>query len=110
MKGKMFLPWLLTCSGVAVMGLGIWGPCVAEAGLGDGVLAGEAGARYLTTAGSTSGVPWKTNGPIKHGYGKELKAVECSCVFPLTLCGVCMGDSASRSAIGNSTPLRLSSS
>lgn len=54
----------LTCSGVAVMGLGIWEACVAGAGLteGFGVTAGgEAGARYLIMAGSTSGVPWKTN-------------------------------------------------
>lgn len=51
----------LTCSGVAVMGLGACGACVVEAGLGAGVVtaAGEAGARYLSMAGSTSGVPWK---------------------------------------------------
>lgn len=58
----------LTCSGVAVMGLGIWGACVAEAGLREGcgvTAAGEAGARYLIMAGSTSGVPWKTTYP--HG-------------------------------------------
>lgn len=43
------------------MGLGACGACVVEAGLGAGVVtaAGEAGARYLSMAGSTSGVPWK---------------------------------------------------
>lgn len=46
----------LTCSGVAVMGLGIWGFWVAEAGFREG-FGGEAGARYLIMAGSTSGVP-----------------------------------------------------
>lgn len=54
----------LTCSGVAVMGLGISGACVAggtgEAGLGV-VGSGEVGARYLTMAGSTSGVPYDKN-------------------------------------------------
>lgn len=43
------------------MGLGMWGACVAQleavAGLGDPA-AGDAGARYLIMAGSTSGVPW----------------------------------------------------
>lgn len=46
------------------MGLGIWWACAEEAGLGDGVLAGEAGARYLIMAGSTSGVPWERKEPI----------------------------------------------
>lgn len=62
------------------MGLDIWGACAAGAGLGDGVLAGEAGARYLTMAGSTSGVPWKTKVPVKHGYRNvmNLNARVCS--------------------------------
>lgn len=46
------------------MGLGICWACAEEAGLGDGVLAGEAGARYLIMAGSTSGVPWERKEPI----------------------------------------------
>lgn len=72
---------LLTCSGVAVMGLGIWGACVVEAGLGDGVLAGEAGAKYLLMAGSTSGVPWKTQVSLRLGYcNVELNVVKC--LFP----------------------------
>lgn len=60
-----------TCSGVAVMGLGICGACVAEVGLRDGFgvpAAGEAGARYFIMAGSTSGVPWKTKYPPRNGY------------------------------------------
>lgn len=67
----------LTCSGVAVMGLGTWGVCVAEAGIGEGLgvpAAGEAGARYLIMAGSTSGVPWKTKIP--------LWILPCECVTP----------------------------
>lgn len=52
----------LTCSGVAVIGLGMWETCVteAEAGVRVGLgvpVAGEEGARYLLMAGSTSGVP-----------------------------------------------------
>lgn len=45
------------------MGLGIWWAWAEEAGLGDGVLAGEAVARYLIMAGSTSGVPWEIKAP-----------------------------------------------
>lgn len=48
----------LTCSGLAVMGLGMLEVCVAAGvgGLGLGA-ADEAGARYFNMAGSTSGVP-----------------------------------------------------
>lgn len=45
------------------MGLGTVEAGVAEAGVGEGLgvpAAGEAGARYLIMAGSTSGVPWGT--------------------------------------------------
>lgn len=56
----------LTCSGVAVMGLGKREACVVDVGAkardGDGLggpAAGETGARYLIMAGSTSAVPWK---------------------------------------------------
>lgn len=50
----------LTCSGVAVMGLGMLEACVAAGVGGPGLgvpAADEAGARYFNTAGSTSGVP-----------------------------------------------------
>lgn len=68
--GRKLLSMPLTCSGVAVMGLGMWETGVAEAGVRVGVrvgvgvglglpAAGEAGARYLIMAGSTSGVTWK---------------------------------------------------
>lgn len=52
----------LTCSGVALIGLGMLGTCVAGSGVGEGAgvpTAGDAGARYFIMAGSTSGVPWR---------------------------------------------------
>lgn len=44
------------------MGLGTLETGVAETGVGAGLgvlAAGDAGARYLIMAGSTSGVPWR---------------------------------------------------
>lgn len=69
------------------MGLGTLGTCVAEAGVGEGLgvpAAGEAGARYLIMAGSTSGVPWKTKIPLRIlGYYcvNIHMCLKCVCVF-----------------------------
>lgn len=61
---SMFVSNPLTCSGVAVMLLATWGAGVTAVGLGEGIEATAAGgveAKYLIMAGSTSGVPWRTN-------------------------------------------------
>lgn len=66
----------LTCSGVAVMELpGACEACVGGAGLGEGLgvtAGGEAGARYLVMAGSTSGVPWGT-----HPHSQRAASLQC---------------------------------
>ena len=78
------LPMPVTCSGVAAMGLGVCETCVAEGGVGAGLgapPAGDAGARYLIMAGSTSGVPWKKkNNPQHH----------CCVNINMCLYGICI--------------------